>query len=361
MARRVGFHDKVYPVNVPAAITEVLAREGVEPAEALAGVPITARALYSAKARVSLSQVLKVCRNAAELSSDPHFAFQAGQNFHLSTYGLYGFAILSSKTFRQAIDFALRYHVLSTPLIELSFHEECGRAAWHFVPIAHPSLDAKLLQFVVELNIGIIVSLHRDLMGPEFSPAEVHLPFGQQHGSAVYQRLFGCPVVFLQTETRVAFDAAWLDRRSPLANEITYREVVRLCDDLMDQLQLRTGLAGRVRGLLLKDQLKWKNAASVAQELGMTERTLRRRLSNEQTSFRRLVHELRMHLATKYLRDTDLNIQEISEALGFSDNTAFRHAFRRWTQCAPLQFRARLKNATERTRAQKNRPAPHLR
>ena len=72
----------------------------------------------------------------------------------------------------------------------------------------------------------------------------------------------------------------------------------------------------------------------------MSPRTLRRKLEDEKTSFRVLLDELRMHVAIKYLRDTDLTIEAVAAALGFSDAANFRHAFRRWTKGSPQDFRA---------------------
>jgi AraC-like DNA-binding protein len=66
---------------------------------------------------------------------------------------------------------------------------------------------------------------------------------------------------------------------------------------------------------------------------------LRRKLREEKTSFRNVVDELRMQMAIRYLRDTDLTVEDIAESLGFSDAANFRHAFRRWTNAAPGQFR----------------------
>ena len=71
----------------------------------------------------------------------------------------------------------------------------------------------------------------------------------------------------------------------------------------------------------------------------MGERTLRRKLREEGTSFRELVDQLRMDMAIKYLRDTDLTVEAISESLGFSDAANFRQAFRRWTNAAPQAYR----------------------
>jgi AraC-like DNA-binding protein len=77
----------------------------------------------------------------------------------------------------------------------------------------------------------------------------------------------------------------------------------------------------------------------VAERLRISSRTLRRRLEQEGTSFRELINELRAHAAIKYVRDTDLTIEDIAFALGFSDAAAFRHAFRRWTKSAPHEYR----------------------
>lgn len=79
----------------------------------------------------------------------------------------------------------------------------------------------------------------------------------------------------------------------------------------------------------------------------MTPRTLRRRLREESTSYRDVIDELRMRVAIKYLRDTQLSIGEIAVSLGFSETANFRHAFRRWTEKAPNEFRRMLSSLRE--------------
>ena len=77
----------------------------------------------------------------------------------------------------------------------------------------------------------------------------------------------------------------------------------------------------------------------VANALNTSVRTLRRKLRDESTSFREVVDELRKEAAIRYLRDTELSVEDVAELLGFSDAANFRHAFRRWTSAAPSQFR----------------------
>jgi AraC-like DNA-binding protein len=252
---------------------------------------------------------------------------------------MYGFAIPSSMNFRQTMYFAMKYHQLATPLAEISFKEESGCGIWTTIPLPHPRIDARLYRFLVELQFGIHMSLHRDVMGPSFSARELHFTYSPPDDASKYPDIFGCGVLFGQSENKLLFDAAWLDGTPNLGNEITYAALVELCDGLMEEFRLRIGLVGKVRQILLVNLMRPTRFDDIAEYLSMSARTLRRKLREENTSFRKLVDELRRDMAIKYLRDTDLTIEDVAYTLGFSDAANFRHAFRRWTRATPHQFR----------------------
>ncbi len=331
--------DKVYPVIKLAMMIDALAAEGIPAQDALAGVRMSNEAISSPATRISLNQVIEGYRNADRLSRDPHFSYHAGLRFHLSAYGMYGFAILSSMDYRQTMQFAEQYHQLATPLADLHFKEETGCGIWTINPIPHARMDASLYKFVVETQFGICISLLRDVMGPSFAPRELHMTYPEPADVAKYTEIFGCAASFCQPENRIVFDATWLDGTPKLGNEITYTTVVELCDHLMDELQLGTGVAGKVRRVLLTNLMQPLGFAQIAGAVNMSERTLRRKLRDEGTSFRELVDQLRMEMAIKYLRDTELTVDAIAESLGFSDAANFRQAFRRWTNAAPQAYR----------------------
>jgi AraC-like DNA-binding protein len=329
----------VYPIVKVSIVVERLAEEGVRVDLALAGVGIAPEDLQSSQSRVSITQVLECYRNALPLTRDPQFAYHAGLRFHLSSYGLYGFAMLSSPSFRETLAFAVRYHRLATPLGDLSVGEDADRAWWSMAPLAHPLVDTDLYRFLVDLHCGILTSLHRDFMGASFLPREVHVVYRAPWNAADYPPTFGCPVIFGQAENRLIFDAAWLDRPAELGNRVVFATVVALCDALLEELERREGVAGRVRRALLARSPGPTSFEEVAGDLGLSPRTLRRRLREEGTSFRKLADELRAELAIRYIRETDLSLDEIAATLGFSEPAAFRHAFRRWTKSAPSRFR----------------------
>ena len=331
--------DAVYPAAKVALVLDALAREGVPTEDALRRLGLSKASISSPNTRVSLEQVIDCYRYAAERSCNPHFAYHTGLRVHVSAYGMYGFAILSSVNYRETMRFAARYHQLATPMTTLEFTEEGGCGIWLLNPLSHAHIDASLYKFIVEMQFGIVLALHRDIMGSSFSAREFHVTYSPTRDAAEYTTLFGAPVLFGQSTNRLLFDSRWLDGTPSLGNEITYSTVVSLCDAQIEEFQLRRGLLGEVRRLLMKSLMRPTRFEDVAQNLNMSARTLRRKLRGENSSFRQLVDELRRDMAIRYFRDTDLTVEDVAEALGFSDAANFRKAFRRWTKATPHEFK----------------------
>ena len=334
-----GPDEKIYPVAKLATIAEALAAEGVTLQSALRDVRLNSAAMASPLTRVSLNQIIAGCRNALSLSQDPFFAYHAGLRFHASTQGMYGFAILSSTDHRKTMKLAVAYHRLATPLADIAFREEAGRGVWIINPAPYPEIDAALYRFLVDMQLGIHVALHRDVMGPSFAPTEIHLRYRPPADTPDYGNAFECPVLFGQSENRLLFDATWLGNSAHFGNAITNSVVLRLCDQLLDDFALRTGVSGKVRDALVTTLDRPKRLDAVARDLKLSARTLRRRLQEEGKTFQGVLDELRMYVAIKYLRDTTLTVEDIAVAVGFSDGAGFRHAFHRWTQSSPQEFR----------------------
>jgi AraC-like DNA-binding protein len=223
-------------------------------------------------------------------------------------------------------------------LTNIAFDEKGSSATWTIAPLAHPRIDAALYQFITELQIGIHISLMRDMIGPSFTPRKIALT-SSALGTRLTQELVGCAVLVEQPANQIVLDSAWLDKAPKLGNRATHAAVLEICDRLLLELGQRSGVAGKVREVLLEDIANRPDFETVAKRLRTTERTLRRQLRAQQTSFREVVDELRMQLAIKFLRDTDMTGEDIALAIGFSDAANFRHAFRRWTRESPSEFR----------------------
>ena len=337
---RPGPDDQVYPAFSVAMILDSVMAEGVAAESALRGVGLTRRQLADPKTRVSASQVVACFRNAVALTGDDRFAYHAGLGRHVSSFGIFGFALLSSVDFRQTMRLAERHSAVAAPLVELAFVERRGSAVWSFSPIPHAGIDAATYRAIVEWQLGVAVTLHRDVMGPDFAPRELRVTYAAAGDAGAYAEAFGFPVRFRQPRNELVYDARWLDGTPPFGNALCHAAMLDSCEALLDELALAAGLIGRVRRLLLADPLHPTSLQHLARSLGMSSRTLRRRLEDEHTSYRELLDDLRRNTAIKYLRDTDMSVEEVADALGFSNAANFRHAFRRWTSAAPREFRS---------------------
>jgi len=335
----VSIKDKVYESTKLAALFDTLVDQRVSAEEILRGVNIRSEDVHAPKTRISLSQLMTACQNATRLSADRHLPYRIGTTIHVSTYGMYGYAILCCPDFRKAMDFATRYHALAVPLATIEFREEGERATWNIEPILHSVADEQLYRFIAELQIGIHISLMRDVMGPAFVPQEICLSYPQADDFGLTAELVGCSARFVQPTNQIVFKSEWLKQAATLGNKTTYPTILAMCDDLLEGLNLRIGAAGEIRAILLRDIANPPTFDATAKLLDVNARSLRRQLRQQGISFRGLRDELRAQLALKYLRSTSLPNEDIAVALGFSDAANFRRAFHRWTNKSPSEVR----------------------
>jgi AraC-like DNA-binding protein len=337
----VGLSERVYESTKLAALFDGLVEQGCPTGEILRDVKLAVDQVHSPKSRISLAELMTACRNAVRLASDPHLPYRIGTSIHISAYGMYGFAILCCPDFRKAMAFAELYHALAAPLATIEFTEADGLASWIIEPNARAATDPQLYRFITEMQIGIHISLMRDIMGPAFTPDRISLAYPQAHDFGLPTEQIGCPLSFASSTNGIVFRSAWLDQAANLGNRTTYPAVVALCDDLLNDLKSRIGVAGEIRALLLRELTNPPSLAAIAKRLEVSDRSLRRQLREQGISFRGLLDELRMQVALKYLRTTRLANEDIALALGFSDAANFRRAFRRWTNKSPSEIRTK--------------------
>lgn len=331
------WNQRIYPAMKIAMVADALVADGFTIEEALSGTRLSEAQLRSPKTRVSVNQLIDAYRNAIRLSKDPYFALRMGLKTHVAAYGMYGFAILSSTNFRDTMEFVVRYHQLANPLVRLRFSEAANMAAWTIEPIAHPAIDRRLYRFIVELQFGSHISLHRDVIGATFAPTALVTTYGGTEDDMA--AILGVPCLGGEAENRILFDSRWLDEVPPFGNHAVHATVRGMCEELQTELMRKGGYSRKVFEILLASLGKRTDFESVASLLRIPARTLRRRLNEEGTSFHEIVSEFKTAMAIKYLRDTEMTVEDIASVLGFSDTSSFRQSFRRSVGTSPQEFR----------------------
>lgn len=334
--------EKIYAPLKILSVVRALAECGVAGDAALADTGLSLDQIRDPDVLTSVQQLLTVGRNAVRLCPDPLLGLFAGQRMHVSSYGLYGYAMLCANTMRQGFEMALRYQDLGTPVMPMNLLEEGSVAIWQLPrheDVAVLGLSAAEYACFLDMQFAITLTLVKDVMGPWCVPTEVLYALPQPPHAEEMARMLECPVRFGQDVNQLHYPRAWLERAPHMANPITAAQMSETCERLMTQISWQAGLTRRVYEELTRTPGRFASIEAVAASLCMTSRTLRRRLSAEGTSFSDLLARVRHALALDYLRSTQLSVEDIAAALGFSDASSFRHAFKRWSGKSPLEWR----------------------
>lgn len=327
-------HSHLTTLNAVSLILDTFKAEGVASEVLLAGSGICGADLNRADTCITTNQEMRVCTNAVALRRD--IGLELGQRMHVSSYGMLGYALLTSATFGDALRLALRYPALLGTLFELSLEED-GQRIW-FTASDYRENPA-LTEFNVEFCLVSLKVICDDLLGHLLPLLGARFEHSAPDYRARYAERFDCPLQFEATTNAFAFDRRWMDQPLPLADAITHRAMAERCRKQNTEFTGRQAWLGRVRQLLTAQLSVAPGIDGLAEQMNCSPRTLRRHLHDLGCSYQELLDELRFERAKQLLGEDELPIYRIAEQLGFSETASFRHAFVRWSGVAPSQFR----------------------
>jgi AraC-like DNA-binding protein len=323
-----------------AALVEVAEEYGFPAGQVLRGTRLSKSQLDEPGTSTTIEQYLRAAENASVLCDSPKFPFEIGRRLHLSAYGLYGFALLCSPTVRDGFSLAVRYHGLATPIFSIRWRETAESFIWFFPNEATTGLNPLLRRFLLAQQLSQHVTHVRDLTRASRHPRLIAIAHENPGGATrLYADLLSCPIEFGAKATEIFYDPSVLDERPPLTNRVTLATLRESCERLVGGAQLGHGVTQAVRSVLMERAGEFPSMVDVARELGMTPRTLRRRLLDENNSFSEVLDQLRCELAIKYLTSSHFSTDDIAMLLGFSDASNFRKSFKRWTGKGLSEYR----------------------
>lgn len=332
--------QRVYLAQRISAVVDVLREDGIVASRALDGTGLRTADLRSPVTRVSYQQTETVFRNALRLSKDPALAFRAGQRMHVMAYGMYGYALLSSPTRAEGIDFVAKYSRILGTVADVTFARGEDTATFILEPLLSRNPANEIYRFALEFAFSTNQTIGRDVYGRAFRFSRLRATYAAPPHARIYKRIFQCPVEFEQPRNELEFDASWIDHPLVCPDPMTNVMAGEMCEQFLDEAHLDGGVAADVRRVLLEHPGHFPGIELVAAELSLHPRTLRRRLEAQRLTYRQIVTELRMKLALEYLRSTRMTSGEIAARLGYSDPANFRHAFARWTGKSPSACRS---------------------
>jgi AraC-like DNA-binding protein len=309
--------------------------EGWSSEALLAGSGIRAADLSRADTRITTNQEMRVCANAVALRRE--IGLELGQRMHVSSYGMLGYALLTSATLGDALRLALRYPALLGTLFELSLAQE-DDVVWFCATGYRES--PHLAVFNAELCLTSLKVICEDLLSRSLPLVGARFAHPAPDYHAHYDHSFDCPHAFQACDNAFGFDPRWLDEPLPLADAVTHQAMAERCRKQNLEFTGRQSWLDRIRQLLTAQLQAAPGLEGLAEQMNCSPRTLRRHLHDMGCSYQTLLDDLRFERAKRLLNDTEWPIYRIAEHLGFSETASFRHAFVRWSGVSPSQFRA---------------------
>lgn len=229
------------------------------------------------------------------------------------------------------------FYNLITPALSLSFHNQTDEAAFSmFLTQPEKDSDHALREFLMLL-------WHRFpswLIGKRIPLKRIHLDYSEPRHKSEYRLLYPCPARFSQSDCRLIFDAKYLQERVVRTPKELRAYLRRAPLDWFSRQAFYPLFTQRVVSYLEQaSSVSNINMQSMARKLHMTTRTLRRKLTAENTNFQQLKDNVRRDMAINYLSQPNIRISQISNQLGFSEPAAFTRAFKQWTGVSPRDYR----------------------
>lgn len=191
-----------------------------------------------------------------------------------------------------------------------------------------------------EASLSAVAQISSEVSSQPFVPKAVFFKHAARGDAAVYAQHFSCPVYFESGRDALLVDEAALDVPNKLGDETIASFFDRHLEQELAAIPEQIGLEQRVRKAVVKLLSEGVPALSaIAYELGMSARTLQRRLSETGHSFQGLVDLARQELAQQLLRETEYSLAEVAFLTGFSEQSGFTRAFKRWSGQTPRSYR----------------------
>jgi AraC-like DNA-binding protein len=318
------------------AIVHALDKAGVDHVALFRELKMDPDRVGDLKHRYLQSQVTDLWKASVIATGDAEFGLKVARHIRPSTFHVVGYAMACSETLTRATErFAHSARLVSD---SAQVHLTSGRDGYLLTMDLHTGGEPPIYQTIDTMLAGFLL-LCEWIVDKPLKPLEVCFAHARPRAEDEYQAVFRCPIRYDQRQNSLLFAAADLDQRIPAANE----ELAMLLDEMAAKylaLRFERRFSRQVRDALLAQLPHGQPSKSAtARTLNMTERTLLRRLQEENTTFKELLDKQREELAYDYLRREDLSLDRIADLLGFSSSGTFSRAFVQWTGKRPGDWR----------------------
>lgn len=289
--------------------------------------------------RIALAEWLAMLDTAIAATGDADLALKSGAHMKPRHLGVLGYVYTSCSTLADVNLQSARYLRLVHGMADT---QPIIRGGTVETPLHWPDRDGPP-PAVAQFRLASRASMARWLTGRFDLPMDAYFQFPRDHGMASFKTVFGGRLHFSQPQTRLVHPAAYLDLPVLMADTEMRRTARNEAEALLQELSGEPDFLRELKTVLTQSLAVGRGSlVHAAEALHISTRTLHRRLEHYDRSFQQVLGEVRQRLAERYLHDSAASLHDVAFLLGYTEQSAFQRAFKRWSGLTPGAYRAGL-------------------
>lgn len=320
-----------------AALVGYAEHRGASRSALLEAAQLDDELLSDPDARITQAQSDSVWAAVDAQLKDPNLGLHYGESLRSARpFGVIGYLTRAAETLGDALVLTQRYHPL-LGMAKSRFDRDANGATFS---IEMTSTVHGSLRHATEAAVTAMAMMARRATGKPIDPLEVRFTHPRPADTKEHERILRCPVVFGAEVNAFDMSAAALATPLLVQDKQVERYLEGLANQKLKKVQIPVGVAEQTAQAVERALPKGSPSLSqIGKQLGLSARTLQRRLKEEDTSFAAVIDGVRKRLALEWVDSGRLTLSEVGYKLGFADPSAFRRAFHRWTGKSPRQAR----------------------
>lgn len=304
---------------------------GANFSEFCADLGIAPEDLNNSEKLVDFEPAARVWDIALEQTGDPLLGLHIGEEISPGILGMTGYLMQNCRSLHEAMLAFCKFNKVFSSIFEYRFHDDKNLTHIHFQP--HEFWMKKYPESArqsVDLSMSGLLRLFHLLVDRRIVPVKAELAYPKR-SIEEYERILGCAVKFNSVKNTLTFDENTV--KLPVSrHDVSLFSFFN--DTLQQKLEERTKLKGFAETLKTQILTKFKGQVPpieiAASTVGLTTRSLQRKLKEENVSYRELGNQIKKELTGSILKNSNVKVKDIAALLGYSDSSAFRKAFKKW-------------------------------
>lgn len=285
---------------------------------------------------ISLEQYEVLLKEGLAATQNPALGLYLGKAIKFSDHGTFAFSALSFPTLWDAMKIGKKFSKLATQIVDLQLEES---SRYHIIRLDTAYISGELYQTFIEMVMSLFCEILTFMLHEDISSVEINFCFSEPSYADQYDEVFEPSVKFNTPYNQIIIPKALAEKPQVMANAAVAKKFEQECDDLLSKLYQPKSCAQLVYEALIFSRGGFPQLDDIAEQLNISSRTLRRRLQEDETSYKKILDQVLLELANRYLTTTQLSIGEISEILGYTDQNSFSHAYKQLTGFPPTAYR----------------------